>query len=114
MEREREERLYQMQAELCQTLADPTRLKLLTLLEDGPKAVKVLVEVTGQRQAKISQHLGLMRQRGVVRAERVGNEIHYSLTDPRFLEACRITREILLEQLTRQGNLAVPLLVEDR
>lgn len=114
MEREREEQLYQMQADLCQTLAEPTRLKLLTLLEDGPKAVKTLVEATGQRQAKISQHLGLMRQRGVVRAERVGNEIHYSLTDRRLLEACRITREILLEQLTRQGNLAAPVPAEER
>jgi hypothetical protein len=32
MDQEREEQLYRMQADLCQTLADPTRLKLLTLL----------------------------------------------------------------------------------
>lgn len=106
MEREQEKQLYRMQAELCQTLADPTRLELLYLLRDGPKAVKDLVELLGQRQAKISQHLALLRQRGIVRAERVGNVVYYTLADARILEACRITREILLQQLTRQGTLA--------
>ncbi len=109
MEREQEWQLYRMQAELCQTLADPTRLEMLSLLGDGPKAVKDLVALLGQRQAKVSQHLSLLRQRGIVRAERVGNEMHYTLADARILEACHITREILLQQLTQQGTLAILL-----
>jgi DNA-binding transcriptional ArsR family regulator len=109
MEREQEQQLYRMQAELCQTLADPTRLELLYLLRDEPKAVKDLVELLGQRQAKVSQHLALLRQRGMVRAERVGNVVYYSLADDRILDACHITREILLQQLTRQGKLATTL-----
>jgi ArsR family transcriptional regulator, virulence genes transcriptional regulator len=106
MERAQEQQLYRMQADLCQTMADPTRLELLHLLSEGPKAVKELVELLGQRQAKVSQHLSLLRQRNLVQAERVGNEMHYSLADTRILEACRITREILLQQLIQQGNLA--------
>ena len=111
MEREREEQLYRLQADLCQALADPTRLKLLSLLGERPQAVKDLIEATGERQAKISQHLAIMRQRGIVRTQRIGTEIHYSLADPRILEACRITREILLQQLTQQASLATPLAV---
>jgi ArsR family transcriptional regulator, virulence genes transcriptional regulator len=109
MEREREEQLYQLQADLCHVLAEPTRLKLLSLLGERPRPVKDLVEATGERQAKISQHLAIMRQRGIVRTERQGTAIHYSLADPRILEACRITREVLLQQLMQQGSLAVPL-----
>jgi len=109
MEREREQLLYRLQAELCQTLADPTRLELLVLLGAGPQAVKDLVALLGQRQAKVSQHLALLRQRGIVRAERVGNEMRYSLADVRILEACHITREILLQQLMQQGMLATML-----
>ncbi len=67
--------------------------------------MKDLVEATGQRQAKISQHLAIMRQRGIVRTERIGTEVHYSLADPRILQACRITREVLLQQLMEQGSL---------
>src|SRR6266568_4705359 len=108
MEHEREEELYRLQADLCKVLAEPTRLKLLTLLGERPRAVKDLVEATGERQAKISQHLSIMRQRGIVRTQRVGTEVHYFLADPRILEACHITREILLEQLTRHASLAMP------
>jgi ArsR family transcriptional regulator len=71
--------------------------------------VKDLIELTGQRQAKISQHLAVLRQRGIVRTQRLGTEVHYSLADPRILEACHITREVLLQQLTQQGALAKQL-----
>jgi ArsR family transcriptional regulator, virulence genes transcriptional regulator len=114
MEREREEQLYRLQADLCQVLAEPTRLKLLSLIGERPRPVKELVEATGQRHAKISQHLAIMRQRNIVRTERVGTEVHYSLTDPRILEACHITREVLLQQLTQQANLAAPLIAAER
>ncbi len=109
MEREREEQLYRLQADLCKVLAEPTRLKLLSLLGERPRPVKELVEATGERQAKISQHLTTMRQRGIVRTQRIGTEVHYSLADPRILEACRITREVLLQQLTQQASLAAPV-----
>jgi DNA-binding transcriptional ArsR family regulator len=113
MDHEREEQLYRLQADLCQVLAEPTRLKLLSLLAEGPRAVKELVEATGQRQAKISQHLAMMRQRGIVRSERLGTEVRYSLADPRIVEACRITREVLLQQLTRQASLAAPFVASE-
>ena len=109
MEREREEQLYRLQADLCRVLAEPTRLKLLSLLGERPRAVKDLVVATGERQAKISQHLAIMRQHGIVRTQRVGTEVHYSLADPHILEACRITRDVLLQQLRQQASLAAPL-----
>jgi DNA-binding transcriptional ArsR family regulator len=84
-------------------------LEILALLGAGPKAVKDLVEATGQRQAKISQHLAVLRQRSIVQTERAGTEIRYSLVDTRILEACHITRAVLLQQLTQQGVLATQL-----
>lgn len=106
---EQDQILFRLQAELCQTLAEPTRLQLLHLLREGPLSVKELVEATGQRQAKISQHLATLRQRDVVRAERAGNEMRYSLSDTRILEACQLTRTLMLEQLARRGALVSAL-----
>ena len=114
MERELERHLYHLQAELCHAMADPTRLELLDELRDGPRSVKELTEATGQRQATISQHLAVMRQRGIVRAERRGTQIHYSVADPRMLEACHITRAVLLQQLATQGDPAAQLTPEPR
>lgn len=106
---DREKQIFRLQAELCQTLADPTRLEILHLLRDGPLPVNRIVEETGQRQAKISQHLAVMRQRGIVSATRSGVVMYYELTDPRILDACRLTRELLLDQLRRQSSLAYEL-----
>lgn len=102
---ERERRLFALQAELCQTLADPTRLELLSLLGERSRRVTDLAEMTGQRQAKISQHLALMRQRGIVRAQRHGTEVEYALADARILEACAVTRAMLVDRLARQAEL---------
>jgi DNA-binding transcriptional ArsR family regulator len=82
---------------------------LLSLLGERPCAVKHLVSATGERQAKISQHLTVMQKLGIVRTQRAGTEAIYSLADPRILEACRITRDVLLQQLTQQASLAAPL-----
>jgi ArsR family transcriptional regulator len=106
MEPEQERELYRLQAELCQVLAEPTRLEILHLLGERPRVVKELVEATGQRQAKISQHLSILRQRGIVHTERVGTEIRYSLETPRILDACYITREILFQRFDQQRRLA--------
>ena len=106
---ERERALYRLQAALCQTMADPARLEILQILGDGPRPVKDLVTATGERQAKISQHMAVLRQRGIVASTRVGVEMHYSLTDTRILDACRITRDMLLDQLKRQSHLAAEL-----
>lgn len=112
MEREHERQIYRLQSNLCQVLADPTRLELLHLLGTGPRAVKELVEATGQRQAKISQHLAIMRERGIVQTKREGSVNYYSLADPRVLDACRITRAMLMERLAHQGTLASVLATE--
>src|SRR6266567_551001 len=100
MEREREEQLYRLQAELCKVLAEPTRLKLLSLIGERPRPVKELVEATGERQAKISQHLAIMRQRNIVRTDRVGTEVHYSLTDPPPVTCPRCGTQEVLKQIS--------------
>jgi len=100
--------LLQMQAQICQTLADPTRLELLYLLGEGERSVKDLMELTGLRQSNISQHLALMRERGLVVARRSGNNVYYSLADRKILEACKLTREILLDRFRRERLLAAP------
>ncbi|HYM67964.1 MAG TPA: metalloregulator ArsR/SmtB family transcription factor [bacterium] len=68
--------------ELAQALADPLRLTILHALMGGPAAVSEIVSATGEAQPKVSNHLALLRQRGLVRATRVGRQIVYELRDP--------------------------------
>jgi len=95
----RERKLFTLQAQLCQLLADPTRLELLHLIGDGEQTVGELIAATGLRQANVSQHLSLLRQRGMVATRREGTTVFYHLVYPEILEACALTRRILLRQL---------------
>lgn len=74
---------------IYQCLCDPTRLRILSLLSEGPLCVCHFQEVLREPQVKISKHLAYLRSRGLVSAERRGNWMVYSLPAkrPRELEA---------------------------
>lgn len=87
----------ELQANLCQSLTHPFRLKLLYLLKEGEKNVSTIKELTGERQPFISQHLKILRDKGVVNTRREHNEIYYSLADPKILKICKIVEEMIKE-----------------
>lgn len=94
-----EDRRYEMHADLCKMLSNPTRLKILEILDEGEKPVGELVDRTGLRQSNISQHLGELRKRGLVENRKDGPNIFYSLRFPEILDACEIIENILFKRL---------------
>ena len=99
-------RILRMHAELCKTLANPIRLELLGLLRDGGRSVSELTVLTGVAQATVSQHLAVLRQRGVVSTRKEGVNVHYEITNPKMIKACDLIREVLFEQLAEMEKLA--------
>ncbi len=94
-----ERQLYELHASICQTLANPKRLEIITHLRDGEKSVTELTEAMQISQANLSQHLGLMRQKGIVVARREGLNIYYHLSNSKIIQACDLMRQVLLENL---------------
>ena len=101
--------LYRMQASLSKTMAHPIRLAVLHLLKDGEKTVNELVDSIGASQSNVSQHLALLRHKGLVNTRREGLSIYYSVSDPKISLACDMVRQVLLEQLEK-GHKMVNLL----
>lgn len=66
-------------ARFFRVLGDPTRLRLLQLLEAGEQSVGELVAAVGQPQPRVSTHLACLRHCGLVTTERRGREVVYSL-----------------------------------
>ena len=91
--------LYKIHAELCKVFSNPTRLEILNLLRDKEMSVTELIEKTKLSQANISQHLSIMKSKGIVISDRKGKNIYYRLTNPKIIKAFDIIREVLSERL---------------
>lgn len=85
---ERTDELLLHIADRLKALADPTRLRLLHLMEDGELCVGDLTEAVDGSQANVSKHLAVLRSAGLVRSRRAGMNVCYSLADPVVLEIC--------------------------
>jgi len=105
MDKNMEEKMFQMHAEVCKSMANPTRLKIMNLLREGEKSVEELRERLKLPKANLSQHLSILRQRRIVTTRRGGLNIYYKVSNLKMIKACDILREVLLEQLQEGGKL---------
>ena len=95
-----------LQAEVLKTLASPRRLEILHALARGPIEVGRLAQLIGASQPNVSQHLSVLRNAGLVEAEREGREVRYRLADADVMVACALMRSVLERRLTRLGRVA--------
>ncbi len=83
-------------------LADPTRLRLLLLLEQEELSVAELQEILGMGQSRISSHLAQLKRAGVVNDRRAGKNVYYGLTEPDGKDAARAKVSELTRTLARE------------
>jgi len=89
---------FELEADLIRVLANPKRLMIVDLLAKGPSTVTEISELLHFTLQNASQHLRVMRDRGIVRARRDGHEVRYALSNPVLPQACRLVREALLAE----------------
>lgn len=94
-----EKEIYKIHAEMCKVFSNPTRLEILNLLRDSELSVTRLIEKTKLSQANISQHLSIMKSKGIVTSQRKGKNIYYKLNNPKIIKAFDIIREVLIEKI---------------
>jgi ArsR family transcriptional regulator len=97
--------IFELHAEFCKVIASATRLWIVALLRDGERAVGELASATGSSLANISQHLRILRNHDIVRTRKEGRVVYYRLRDPRLVDACELTRSILLGGMKERGVL---------
>ena len=97
--------IFELHADICKTLANPARLQIIAELRDGELAAGEIARRLGVHKANVSQHLGVMRQKGILQARREGLNVYYGLTSPKVIQACELMREVLLEQVSRRQEI---------
>ena len=100
---------YKIHAEMCKVFSNPTRLEILNLLRDKELSVTKLIDKTKLSQANISQHLSIMKSKGIVTSDRKGKNIYYKLTNLKIINAFDIIREVLSEKLKKDGRIVKEL-----
>ncbi len=81
-------RQFERLAELFAVLGDPVRLSILQYLRAEPRSVSDIHRACRLKQANTSKHLRVLREAGVVAAQREGTSVRYKVAEPLVLELC--------------------------
>jgi DNA-binding transcriptional ArsR family regulator len=84
-----------LQASLAiKAIAHPLRLKILCLLGEREVSVQDIVACVGTSQSNISQHLAILRDKGVLATRKDANRVYYRIGDPRTLKLVGMMRDV--------------------
>ena len=92
-------------AELFAVLSEPTRLRILQMLQQGPATVSEIMDVTGVKQANASKQLGILHQAGVLGREKDGNCVRYSIHMPLIFDLCDLVCTNLREEARAKAKM---------
>lgn len=81
-------------ARAMKAIAHPLRLKILCVLGERQVSVQGIVEAVGTSQSNISQHLAILRDKGILLTRKEANRVYYSVSDLRILRLILMTREV--------------------
>lgn len=95
--------VYARHAEMCKVFSHPLRLQILNALRDKEMSVSDMADRLGVAIGNLSQHLNMMKHRRVLGTRKDGNVVYYRLANPKILDAFDLIREILFEQMQREG-----------
>ena len=81
-------------ARALKAIAHPLRLKILCVIGDQEACVQDIVDTVGTSQSNISQHLAILREKGVLLTRKDANRVFYRVGDQRTLQLVGMMREV--------------------
>jgi DNA-binding transcriptional ArsR family regulator len=98
--------MTEVMAQRFRLLGEPTRLRILQLLETGDKPVNDIVNTLNSSQPNISKHLQALCYGGLISRRRDGLNVVYSISDPMVFKLCELVCNSATEQTrTLLGNM---------
>jgi len=103
------EQMYELYADVCKIFSHAKRLEIINALKEKELSAGELIAKIGLTKANLSQHMSVLKAKGVVSTRREGVNIYYRIANPKIIQACNLMREVLMEQLQEKGQLAASL-----
>ena len=88
----------ELAAHALKAIAHPLRLKILCVIGDREACVQEIVEAVGTSQSNISQHLAILRDKGVMVTRKDANRVYYRIGNERILLLIGMMREVFCSQ----------------
>ncbi len=99
------EEIYELQADVCKIFSNSKRLEIINILKDGETQASELIAKTGLSKANLSQHMAVLKAKGVILTKREGVNMYYRIANPKIIQACNLMREVLTEQIQEKGRI---------
>jgi len=99
------EKIFEIHADICKVFTNAKRLEILNTLMNKEMTASELIKKIGLSKANLSQHMSILKSKGVVLSRREGVNIYYRISNPKIIQACDLMREVLLEQLQEKGKM---------
>ena len=93
---------YELHANVCGIFSSPRRLEILDTLRDKELTVTEILDSMSISKTNLSQHLTLMKDRGILDSRRDGQHIYYSVTSKKVIQAYDLMSEVLRELMDRR------------
>ena len=101
--------IFDLQADVCKVFSNPKRLEIINHLKEKELSAGELLEKTGLSKANLSQHMGVLKAKGVILSRREGVTVYYRISNPKIIEACVLMREVILEQFEEKSRMVASL-----
>lgn len=97
--------LQGFKAELFKALGHPVRIRILELLREGEQSVSSLSEAMAVEMSTVSQHLAILRGRGLVIGRKEGTAVFYTVVDRQVFDLLDTARAMFQRQLSEMQGL---------
>ena len=91
-------------ARALKAMSHPLRLKILCVVGDSEVCVQDIVEAVGTSQSNISQHLAILREKGVLLTRKDANRVYYRIGDARTLQLIAMLREVFCSEASTKAR----------
>ncbi|MFH0867553.1 MAG: metalloregulator ArsR/SmtB family transcription factor [Bacteroidota bacterium] len=97
--------LYALHSNICKALANPIRIEIIDILNNKEMSFGELQEATGVLKSNLSQHLSVLVSKGILIQRKEGLNAYYKLSTIKVAKACKIMREVLIENIKKHQDL---------
>jgi DNA-binding transcriptional ArsR family regulator len=103
------QKIFELHADMCKVFSHAKRLEILNLLRNREMTASALIKNTGLSKANLSQHMSILKSKGVIVARREGINVYYRITNAKIIQAYDLMQGVLVEQLEERGKMVAGL-----